>query len=261
MTNFDQGNALQEQLASQMPKDTNFNLALPETREKLTRMKAEERLEWAHKKFGRNFVLTTSFGIQSAVLLNMISNLRKEQTPQVIWVDTGYLPLETYVYAEKLINQLKLNIKVSQSALSPARMEALYGKLWETNSVKDLEKYHQIRKINPLEETFNELKTICWGSGVRSSQTSHRNSMTYLDPIRGRLSLRPILEWTPKDIFYYMKENDLPQHPLFDKGYTTVGDWHSSGPDIENDQGRNTRFGGLKEECGIHLPPNNEIVN
>ena len=257
MTNFDQDNAAQEQLPSQMPENTNFTLALPETREQLKRMTAEERLEWAHKKFGENFVITTSFGIQSAVLLNMISNLKTEQTPQVIWIDTGYLPSETYVYAEQLIDQLKLNIKVSQSPLSPARMEALYGKLWETNSVKDLEKYHQIRKINPLEDTLNELKTICWGSGVRSTQTSLRKSMTYLDLIRERLSLRPILEWTTKDIFYYMQENDLPQHPLFDKGYSTVGDWHSSGPDIKDEQGRNTRFGGLKEECGIHIPPNN----
>ena len=78
--------------------------------------------------------------------------------------------------------------------------------------------------------------------------------MSLLDSIRGRLSLRPILEWSQKDIFYYMQENHLPQHPLFEKGYSTIGDWHSSAPDTDTSKGRETRFGGLKQECGIHLP-------
>ena len=82
--------------------------------------------------------------------------------------------------------------------------------------------------------------------------------MTLLDPLRGRLSLRPLLEWTPKEIFYYMEENQLPQHPLFEKGYSTVGDLHSSAPDSDDITGRKTRFGGLKQECGIHLGNNGE---
>ncbi len=51
-----------------------------------------------------------------------------------------------------------------------------------------------------------------------------------------------------------MQDNNLPQHPLFEQGYSTVGDWHSSGPDGAGLSGRDTRFGGLKQECGIHLP-------
>jgi phosphoadenosine phosphosulfate reductase len=75
-----------------------------------------------------------------------------------------------------------------------------------------------------------------------------------IDPVRSAWSLRPLLTWTSRDIFYYMQEHDLPQHPLFDKGYSTVGDWHSSAPDDGTTSGRATRFGGLKQECGIHLP-------
>ena len=74
-----------------------------------------------------------------------------------------------------------------------------------------------------------------------------------LDIIRQRLSLRPLLNWTNKDIFYYMKENNLPAHPLFSKGYSTVGDWHSSTPDGIQTKGRGTRFRGIKQECGIHI--------
>ena len=92
----------------------------------------------------------------------------------------------------------------------------------------------------------------CWASGVRSRQTENRNKMRFLDVIRERLSLRPLLNWTKKDIFYYMKENKLPDHPLFLKGYSTVGDWHSSSPDGADKQGRDTRFRGVKQECGLH---------
>jgi phosphoadenosine phosphosulfate reductase len=77
--------------------------------------------------------------------------------------------------------------------------------------------------------------------------------MQFLDLIRQRLSLRPLLNWTNKDIFYYMEENNLPAHPLFIKGYSTVGDWHSSSPDGIDKKGRATRFGGIKQECGIHI--------
>ena len=108
--------------------------------------------------------------------------------------------------------------------------------------------------MDPLEDSLDQLYIKCWASGVRRGQTDHRRSMTSLDPIRDRLSLRPVLDWTKKDVFYYMNDNDLPQHPLFDQGYSTVGDWHSSGPDGGDLNGRDTRFGGLKQECGIHLP-------
>ncbi len=227
------------------------DFSIEEARSYLASLSPQDRLGWAYKTFDSSFALTTSFGIQSAVLLHM-AHTAKIAIP-VIWVDTGYLPPETYCYADQLINKFDLDIKVVQSSLSPARMEALYGRLWETNSAKDLEKYHLIRKVRPLDQALDGLKVSCWASGVRGNQTNHRRTMTWLDPIRERFSLRPLLEWTVKDVFYYMQENQLPQHPLFEKGYSTVGDWHSSAPDDGDVKGRDTRFGGLKQECGIHL--------
>ncbi|MEB3247159.1 MAG: phosphoadenylyl-sulfate reductase [Synechococcus sp.] len=217
-------------------------------------MTPQERLAWACQQFDGAFALTTSFGIQSSVLLHMLSQLPDGADVPVIWVDTGYLPEETYRYSEQLVEQLKIRLVVAQSSLSPARMEALHGRLWETGQVDDLELYHRIRKVEPLEQALDELQVSCWASGVRRGQTDHRRLMSWLDPIRERLSLRPLLDWTPKDIFYYMQDNNLPQHPLFEQGYSTVGDWHSSGPDGADLSGRDTRFGGLKQECGIHLP-------
>ena len=219
----------------------------------LEKLSSQDQLQWGFEQFSKRFVLTTSFGIQSAVLLHMSVELKTNQKPKVIWIDTGYLPKETYSYAEELTKLLKLNLVVVQSPISPARMEALHGRLWETGVQKDLEKYHQIRKVEPLEKALSDLDVHCWASGVRKGQTQNRQSMSNIDFIRERLTLRPLLSWTKKDIFYYMEKHKLPQHPLFEKGYSTVGDWHSSGAENTNTKGRSTRFGGLSEECGIHL--------
>tara|TARA_B100000214_G_C23953306_1_gene621527 strand:- start:773 stop:1543 length:771 start_codon:yes stop_codon:yes gene_type:complete len=224
-----------------------------ETNKYLQNLSTQDQLQWAFDKFNERFALTTSFGIQSAVLLHMTVLLKSSHKPKVIWVDTGYLPKETYKYAEQLTELFDLDLVVAQSSLSAARMEALHGQLWGTGDQKDLEKYHQIRKVEPLEKTFSSLNIHCWASGVRKDQTKNRQKMSSIDYIRERLTLRPLLNWTKKDIFYYMEKNKLPQHPLFEKGYSTVGDWHSSEAESNNSKGRSTRFSGLSEECGIHI--------
>ena len=218
----------------------------------LEQLDALGRLRWGVETFGDGFALTTSFGIQAAVSLHLISRL--DCRVPVIWVDTGYLPAETYTYAATLMDRLGIAVHVAQSPVSPARMEALHGRLWETGRVEDLELYHRIRKVEPLDRAMVDLNVTCWASGVRGRQTDHRRSMQPLELVRGRWALRPLLDWSSRDVFYYMQEHDLPQHPLFALGYSTVGDWHSSGPDDGTSSGRATRFGGLKQECGIHLP-------
>ena len=227
--------------------------SIEDTCKELENLSPQDQLQWGYEQFNESFVLTTSFGIQSAVLLHMTLGLKSKKKPKIIWIDTGYLPKETYSYAEELTTLFELDIVVAQSSISPARMEAIYGRLWETGVQKDLEKYHQIRKVEPLENTLLNLNVNCWASGVRKGQTKNRQSMSHIDYIRDRLTLRPLLNWTKKDIFYYMEKNNLPQHPLFEKGYSTVGDWHSSEAENSNSKGRSTRFGGLSEECGIHL--------
>ncbi len=232
------------------PKEIQPNLR--QYNKKLVNMNPQKMLLWGYENFDNQFAITTSFGIQSSVLLNMVRQSSLQKKIKIFWIDTGYLPPETYQYAEKLINELSLEIEVLQSELSPARMETLYGKLWETNKASDLDKYHELRKITPLEIGLQKNNIQCWASGVRSSQTKIRNKMKFLEIIRQRLSLRPLLNWTKKEVYYYMQENNLPAHPLFLQGYSTVGDWHSSAPDGIEKQGRSTRFGGVQQECGIH---------
>ena len=232
-------------------KTTKYNLE--KFNEELINLSSLEMLEWALQRFENNLAFTTSFGIQSSVLLHLIQSSSLKNEVKIFWIDTGYLPKETYLYANTLINKLSLNITILQSEISPAHMEAIYGKLWESNRVEDINKYHQIRKVDPLDNALKKYSINCWGSGVRAQQTTNRGKMKFIELIRDTLSIRPLLGWSQKDIFYYMKEKNLPQHPLFMKGYSTVGDWHSSSAESSNTKGRSTRFGGVKQECGLHV--------
>ena len=232
-------------------KTTKYNLE--KFNEELINLSSLEMLEWALQRFGNNLAFTTSFGIQSSVLLHLIQSSSLKNEVKIFWIDTGYLPKETYLYANTLINKLSLNITILQSEISPAHMEAMYGKLWESKRVEDINKYHQIRKVDPLDNALKKYSINCWGSGVRAQQTTNRGKMKFIELIRDTLSIRPLLGWSQKDIFYYMKEKNLPQHPLFMKGYSTVGDWHSSSAESSNIKGRSTRFGGVKQECGLHV--------
>ena len=235
------------------PLERQCSIDLEAANQELSDASALHVIEWGAEKFGDRLVMSSSFGIQAAVMLHMVT----EVIPNipVIWVDTGYLPSETYQFAEELIERLKLNVQVYQSPLSPARMEALYGRLWEDNSVDSFNRYDQIRKVEPMWRALGELKAQAWLAGLRANQTEHRKTLYRIDIQSDIYKLYPILYWNARDVYQYLIANDLPYHPLFDRGYTTVGDWHSSRPLLADDADeRDTRFNGLKQECGLHLP-------
>ncbi len=213
----------------------------------------EEIVAWAAGRFGDGLVLSTSFGIQSAVMLHLATRVVPDLP--VIWVDTGYLPAETYRFAEELRERLALNLHVVQSPISPARMEALYGRLWEHDDVEAVQLYDRIRKVEPMQRELEALGATAWLSGLRADQTDFRRTLPVVGQQGQRFKILPILRWTTRDVHDYLKAHNLPYHPLFEQGYATVGDWHSSRPLTANDEHeRDTRFGGLKQECGLHLP-------
>ena len=228
-------------------------LDLSQINRELVQATAPSVVEWSAATFGDHLVMTTSFGIQAAVMLHLVTTV----TPQipVIWIDTGYLPAETYQFAEQLTSRLNLNLKVYQSAISPARMEALYGKLWEQNDVEAFDRYDYIRKVEPMQRALEELKPSGWLAGLRRNQTEHRQSLPRVEKQERTYKIYPILDWNARDVYQYLTAHDLPYHPYFDRGYVSVGDWHSSRPMTADDSdGRDTRFQGLKQECGLHLP-------
>jgi phosphoadenosine phosphosulfate reductase len=212
-----------------------IDLDLSETNQQLQNTNANQIVQWAVDQFGDGLVMTTSFGIQSAVMLHLVTQI--VPNIPIVWVDTGYLPAKTYLFADELTQRLNLNLKVYQS----------------------LNRYDQIRKVEPMQRALEELKATAWLTGLRSSQTEHRKTLDFVSLQGAIYKVLPILNWSSKAVYDYLIAHDLPYHPLFDEGYVTVGDWHSSRPLMATDENeRDTRFKGLKQECGIHLPQNME---
>jgi phosphoadenosine phosphosulfate reductase len=98
-------------------------------------------------------------------------------------------------------------------------------------------------------------------AGLRSSQSSSRQNLKVVTRQNGILKLHPILEWNDRDIYRYMKEFDLPYHPLWYDGYVSIGDVQTTTRLGEGMDAEDTRFFGLKRECGLHeeAPPSYEI--
>lgn len=135
-------------------------------------------ITWAAREFDGRVAMSTSFGIQAAVLLHMAT--RVMPNIPVVWVDTGYLPKETYTYAEELKQTLGLNLIVSSNvAWSPARMEAIYGKLWEKDDTESHTLYGKLRKVEPLASGLASIapNPLVLLSGLRAGQTKARASM------------------------------------------------------------------------------------
>ena len=166
--------------------------------DKFVGLSAENLLRWATSEFGDSLAVSTSFGIQSAVTLRLATQINPGI--KVIWVDTGYLPDETYAYATTLTKQLRLNLHVFESAISPAEMESQYGRLWESDHVEDLNLYDKIRKVEPMQRALDELGVRGWVSGLRASQTEFRKRLTPVKRTGSRFRIYPILEWTNRDV-------------------------------------------------------------
>ncbi|MFY8285229.1 phosphoadenylyl-sulfate reductase [Pseudoalteromonas sp. SSMSWG5] len=217
--------------------------------ELLMDISAEERVIWAFENLAGNHALTSSFGIQAAVCLHMYT--RVEPSIPVIFIDTGYLFPETYRFADELKKKLGLNLKVYRSELSPSWQEALHGKLWEAG-LEGITKFNRLNKVIPMAMALNDLELSAWHSGLRREQSDTRKKLDFLSIQGEQFKFLPILDWTKDDVDAYLRENNLEYHPLYYKGYSSVGDIHTSSPVEDGQEDQQTRFLGLKRECGLH---------
>jgi phosphoadenosine phosphosulfate reductase len=210
---------------------------------------AEDRVRWAAERFGDRLVMTTSFGIQSAVMLRLVTRIVPEIP--VIFIDTGYLFPETYRFADALARQLALNLKIYNPAMTAARQEALYGKEWE-QGIEGIERYNFINKVEPMERAVRELGATAWLTGLRRSQASTRRELKVVHNQNKVAKVHPIIDWDNRRVHRYLTDNALPYHPFWEQGFASVGDWHSTSKLLAGMTEEETRFGGLKRECGLH---------
>jgi phosphoadenosine phosphosulfate reductase len=221
---------------------------------RLSDASAPERVRWAVEQFGGSLVMSTSFGAQSAVMLHLATRIVPDIP--VVFVDTGYLFPETYRFADQLCARLRVNLKVYRAIESPAWIEARHGKLWEKGEL-GLDTYNQITKVEPMQRALSDLGARAWLAGLRRVQASTREHLPVVSVQDGRAKILPIVTWTDRDVHRYLTENDLPYHPLWDKGYVSIGDVHTTRPLTADITAEETRFFGIKRECGIHDPAAN----
>ena len=210
---------------------------------------AEERILWAHETFGDELIMTTSFGTHSAVMLHLVTQVLPDIP--IVFVDTGYLFPQTYRFAADLTARLNLNLKKYRALSTAAEQEALYGKLWE-EGLDGLKKYNLMNKVEPMDRAVRELGAKAWLAGLRRSQGSSRSQRPVVEKQKAMTKVYPILDWDNRRMHQYLVDNKLPYHPLWDEGYVSLGDWHSTSKLQPGMSEEDTRFGGLKRECGLH---------
>lgn len=222
------------------------------------RLPAEKRVTRSLDLLPGQHLLTSSFGAQAAVSLHLVTKAMP-RIP-VILIDTGYLFPETYRFIDELTERLSLNLKVYRSALSPAWQEARHGRLWERGAA-GIERYNRMNKVEPMERALRDLDGGTWFAGLRREQSLTRAS---IEPVQltsaGRYKVHPIFDWTDRDVYRYLQKHELPYHPLWEQGYVSIGDWHTTRSLRDaGDDAEATHFFGLKRECGLHELNGSEI--
>jgi phosphoadenosine phosphosulfate reductase len=215
----------------------------------LEQMPADERIQWALDYLPEKAVMTSSFGAQSAVMLHLLSRLNPDIP--VILIDTGYLFPETYGFVDKLVERLELNLHVFRPRLSPSWQELRYGRLWEQGA-EGIRRYNRINKVEPMQQALESLEVGTWFSGLRRVQSRSRAETPVLQRQGRAVKVHPLADWTDRDVHFYLKEHDLPYHPLWDQGYVSIGDIHTTRPLTADITEEETRFHGLLRECGLH---------
>lgn len=228
---------------------TEQQLELAEINDQLIKMSAEQRVTWALDHLPEEFVLSSSFGIQAALCLHLIT----QQYPSipVILVDTGYLFPETYQFIDQLTETLKLNLQIYRAKETPAWQEARYGKLWE-QGIDGIERYNQLNKVEPMNRALASLSAQSWFSGLRREQSASRASLPVLGIGKGIFKVLPVIDWDSRQVYQYLKQHGLSYHPLWQQGYLSVGDTHTTSKWEPGMSEEETRFFGLKRECGLH---------
>jgi len=183
-----------------------INLVLANT--ELTDKSPREIIEWSVHQ-DKNIIVTTSFGPFSAVMLHLATRV-KPDIP-VVWVDTGYNTRETYIYADNLIRDLQLNIRVFIPEMTAARRSALMGGIPGPDNELHEEFTRQV-KLEPFQRVLGSLRPDIWLTAIRKDETDFRKTLDVVsNGPNGMMKVAPFLNWTEVDMEGYLYEHNLPQ--------------------------------------------------
>lgn len=189
-------------------------------------------IAWALEQAGdESVIVSTNFRPLEAVILDFCTKAKADM--DVVWADSGFMMEETYVFAEKAIEQLKLNVSIYTPLVTRARREALHGLV--TPGLDDeeaLEAFAEEVKLEPFRRALGEKKPKVWFTSLRKEQNPFRDTLDLVAVEGGMIKVNPLFYWTEEQMEQYITDNNLPDEKIyFDP--TKISE---------------------KRECGLHKP-------
>jgi phosphoadenosine phosphosulfate reductase len=211
---------------------------------------AEELVRLELERTPGDICVTNSFQAEDMVVLHMV----RQTLPDVpvVFLDTGYHFAEVYAYRDRMAESWGMNLINLLPELTVPDQEAQFGILNQT----DPGRCCGMRKVKPLFTALGEYKL--WFTGLRREQAKSRAALQPIEDFalpsgRSIRKISPLTEWTAKDVWQYAKANEIPLLPLYDKGYSSIGCEPCTSLPLDPNDPRSGRWGGQKQECGIHL--------
>ncbi len=178
---------------------SNFN-------EELREKSPSEIIEWALNK-SKNPILTTNFRPYEVAILHLCTKIMPNI--KIVWCDSGYNTKATYIYAEKIISSLNLNLKLYVPLQTSAHREIFMGKVPEIDDPKHKEFTEQV-KLEPFKRAMKEIKPDLWITNLRKGQTEFRNNIDIAtETNEGLLKISPFYYWSDSDLETYMNKHNL----------------------------------------------------
>lgn len=201
---------------------------------------------------------TTAFGLTGLVTLDMLSklNVPRPQMVDLVFLDTLHHFRETLDLVDRVRAKYPLvnvHIYKPQGVESEEEFAQKYGgRLWET----DDQFYDWVAKVEPAQRAYRELNVHAVLTGRRRSQGGKRGDMDIIEVDEaGLIKINPLANWSFDQVKQYIQDNEVPYNTLLDRGYKSIGDYHSTQPVSANEDERSGRWKGQqKTECGIHNP-------
>jgi phosphoadenosine phosphosulfate reductase len=219
----------------------------------------QQLLRWAIEEFGGAFAVTTSFQKEGMVIVDMAARINPQV--RVITLDTGRLPEETYAMIETVHERYGIRVEtVSPRKEEVEEMTRLHGPnlFYREDALRKL--CCEIRKVRPMDALLHGLKA--WAVGLRRSQSESRAAVDEKELVEGRYKLSPLAEWTREQVEEYIHLNGVPVHPLYARGYTSIGCAPCTRAIEAGEDERAGRWWwelDSAKECGLHVAPDGRI--
>jgi phosphoadenosine phosphosulfate reductase len=215
----------------------------------------QEILRWAADMFGDGLIMTSSFGADSMCSIHLATQVKPDI--RIVVVNTGFLFPETLQFMEEMRARFGLNVQEYHSRNDPIVWLSVNGEP-DPRVRNNVEACCAANKNEVFDRAMKEIAPAAWIRGVRGDQSAERSKMRPLqwNTRNNCWAVSPILRWTARDVFYYMKQHNLPHHPLWEQGYLSIGCNPATCTRAiqAGDDQRAGRWSGMeKTECGIHL--------